>query len=194
MPLDTLFAEPQRRISVNVASLSEPLFRTGVYIGLNGDGPDLDNWLRALDSPAPYSEEAFEWKIASLLPCPRSFFNLVYEDDGLLRIIFATRSDSLPAATCMEPWRAYCECCFSQMSSQYQRTLLPGHFGTEKHAFQNRWYGDKHLCILCFDSNLSAIRSISRMHGKQPQSRPRRHLLGANTRLPVKHKAKDLAR
>jgi len=86
-------------VSVRVASLMQPFVLRDVSIGIGGDSrPDFDTWLQKLNTIAPYSEEAFSWKIAALIPCPRSFFILVYESNGSLRIIFGARKESMDAS------------------------------------------------------------------------------------------------
>ena len=130
-------------VSVNVASLLQPFVLKEVSIGLNGDRPDMQSWLEEMDTSAPYSEEAFEWKIARLLPCPRSFFTLLYENeskDGNLRIIFGARSASLEAAA-IEPKEGYCEVCYAQMTDEYKR---------EKYwPYTDKW---NHYCMMCYDT------------------------------------------
>ena len=150
---------PQYCVSVNVASLSDAFNLTGVFIGLGGDEPDLDHWLYVLHSPHMYSEEAFEWKIAELLPCPRSFLQLVYDSDGLLRVMFGARDDSIVAAANMYETSGYCALCFSRLSFAYQRCLLEDEYGTVHPVESDRdvldhicYSGEHFLCCVCFNS------------------------------------------
>ena len=117
-------------VSVRVASLLQPFVLKDVSIGLGGDSwPNFYARLQALNTIAPYSEEAFSWKIAALIPCPRSFFSLVYESDGNLRIIFGARKESMDASDSNE--EGYCECCYARITPQYERILHAGEYGTQ---------------------------------------------------------------
>ena len=126
-------------VSVKVSMLLQPFILKDVSIGLNGERPDFHSWLEEMDTSAPYSEEAFEWKIAQLLPCPRSFFTLGYESrDGNLRIIFGARPASLEAFS--SPAEGYCEVCYARMTDEYER---------EHFEYVN---GCKYFCMMCYDT------------------------------------------
>ena len=112
-------------VSVRVAALMQPFVLRDVSIGIGGDSrPDFDTWLQKLNTIAPYSEEAFSWKIAALIQFQRSFFTLVYESDGNLRIIFGARKESMDASDSNE--EGYCECCYARLTPEYERILHRG--------------------------------------------------------------------
>ena len=132
-------------VSVKVSTLLQPFILKGVSIGLNGEQPDLQRWLEEMDTSAPYSEEAFEWKIAQLLPCPRSFFTLVYEYDGNLRIIFGAQKESIEASD--SDAEGYCECCYSRITPYSRRILHAVEYGTG-----DFWSGNNEFCMVCYDT------------------------------------------
>ena len=160
-PSDTRIASASsmpRMVWVSVASLSRPFLLASVSIGLKGGEAIPESWLRVLDSPHAYSEIAFEWKIAVLLPCPRSFFQLAYSSSGLLTIIFGARHESIVAFS-TESWRERCELCWSHITPEYQHILLQGEYGTmespdtEPEVLALTAYsGDNAFCIVCFDT------------------------------------------
>ena len=79
-------------IRVAVASPPSVFVLRNVLVGLSGVRvQNLDRWLRVLPNEGIYSEEDFEWIVAGLLPCPRSFFKVVYSNNGELQVIFAAR-------------------------------------------------------------------------------------------------------
>ena len=141
-------------VSVRVAALMQPFVLKDVSIGISGDSrPDIDTWLQKLNAMAPYSEEAFSWKIAALIPCPRSFFTLLYESNGSLRIIIGARKESMDASENCPA--GYCECCFAQLTPPYERILHRGECGTRDSIRWDSiglWDGDNVFCMLCFES------------------------------------------
>ena len=159
-------------VSVNVASLLQPFVLKEVSIGLNGDRPDMQSWLEEMDTSAPYSEEAFEWKIARLLPCPRSFFTLLYENeskDGNLRIIFGARKESMEASDSYEKGtEGYCNLCYARVTHQYERILHEGEYGTVDTGEDSSytWSGKTEFCMICYDSEAY----ISFMRDVRPQN------------------------
>ena len=140
-------------VSVRVAQLMQPFVLKDVSIGISGEAVDIDTWLQELNTMAPYSEEAFSWKIAALIPCPRSFFTLLYESNGSLRIIIGARKESMDAWDSNE--EGYCEGCYARLTPEHQRILHIGESGTRDSVSWDSigtWNGDNVFCMLCFDS------------------------------------------
>jgi len=149
-------------VSVKVSMLLQPFILKDVSIGLNGERPDFHSWLEEMDTSAPYSEEAFEWKIAQLLPCPRSFFTLVYEYDGNLRIIFGARKESLDASDSGE--EGYCECCYARIEPHNRRILRAGEYGIGDSTNPAEWM--REFCMVCYDSKayVNFFRALKPQH------------------------------
>ena len=137
-------------VSVNVASLLQPFVLRDVSIGLSGERPVFCRWLQELNTLAPYSEDAFNWKVAELLPCPRSFFTLVYERDGNLRIIFGAHSESIEASD--SGAEGYCECCYARITPYSRRILHAGEYGTGDSTNPTGWSGNNEFCMVCYDT------------------------------------------
>lgn len=138
-------------IRVAVASPPSVFFLRNVLVGLSGVRvQNLDRWLRVLSTEGIYSEEDFEWIVAGLLPCPRSFFKVVYSNNGELQVIFAARPASIANRFMGLP--GYCCCCYSPISDRYSRS---------PHEKVHSWVpvsypeGDSRLivCVVCYDSN-----------------------------------------
>ena len=117
------------------------------------------SWTQFLYSDEVYSEEDFEWSIARLLPCPRSFFRLVYSANGVLSIILGAREESIVILDKIWYTAGCCELCCSQLSTKYERWLEEGEYGTYQNSETDMevkglcgWTGGNLFCILCFDT------------------------------------------
>ena len=148
-------------VSVKVSTLLQPFILKDISIGLNGERPDLQRWLEEMDTSAPYSEEALEWKIAQLLPCPRSFFTLVYEYGGILSIIFGARKESLDASNSGN--EGYCECCYARIDPHNRQILHAGEYGIGDSKNPAKWM--REFCRVCYDSK--AYVNFFRAHKPQ---------------------------
>ena len=148
-------------VSVHVASLMQPFVLRGVSIGLSGKQQDYHSWLEQMDTSAPYTEEDFEWKIAELLPCPRSFFTLVYEYGGILGIIFGARKESLDASNSGN--EGYCECCYARIDPHNRQILHAGEYGIGDSTNPAKWM--REFCRVCYDSK--AYVNFFRAHKPQ---------------------------
>ena len=134
-----------RAIRVAVPSRQIVFSLRNVSIGLSGARVEnLDHWLRVLSSDGIYSEEDFEWIVAGLLPCPRSFFKVVYSNNGELQVIFAARPASI-ANRIMGPWAGYCCLCSSPVSDRHSYSEKVYTSSSERDSFI--------VCVACYDSN-----------------------------------------
>ena len=133
-------------IRVAVASRQSVFVLRNVSVGLSGARVEnLDHWLRVLSSDGIYPEEDFEWIVAGLLPCPRSFFKLVYSKHGELHVIFTAREASI-ANHSRGPWLGYCCMCSSPFSERHSR--IPDGYVYPPWVVEERRF---RICVVCYD-------------------------------------------
>ena len=96
-------------------------------------------------------EEDFEYIVAVLLPCPRSFFKLAYYKHGELVVIFTPRPESIAnhKRYAWLGWPGYCSFCSSEFSEKNSRiaqgTVLPPGYVD---------YGRFRFCMACYDTKM----------------------------------------
>ena len=157
--MEPLAALSDHCIRVDVKALPEIFCLKSIVVGLGNNTPDdIMSRTQLMLSHQIYSEEDFEWNIASIIACPRSFFKLVYSETGTVTAILGPRSDSLTTLNRMMIVDGYCELCCSPVSSKYERQLVEGAYGTSQNNHDIEvsnacgWSGDNTLCPLCYDS------------------------------------------
>ena len=136
-------------IRIAVASLPDVFVLENVSVGLSGARVQKPRRWRRAYNRGIYTEEDFEWLVAGLLPCPRSFFTPVYSSNGELQIIFAARPASI-ANRNMGPWPGYCSLCSSPVSGFNIKSPQDVHARVSRRM--PRPLRDLHyICVVCED-------------------------------------------